>query len=352
MATIQAGTHQLPDLIHVSDDQPGWTRKPRRGKAGGFHYLKEDGSKIEDQLIIDRLDGLAIPPAWTEVWICPLENGHLLSTGRDEAGRKQYRYHPDWMAYKQLNKFTRLVEFAAALPAARKVIHDIITDSARGWSKERVAAIAIAMMDETGMRIGNSNYRRKNGTVGLTTLRRKHVELDDEGLHFDYVGKSGQEREVDLTDPTLIRLVHDMAELPGYEVFRYRGDDRKMYQLDSSDINDMIHELMGPKFSSKYFRTWAGTHTAVREYWQLLEENEGEVPERVDLRVIERTAEFLGNTVNVCRKYYVHPTVLAHVIDGTVPPPDSVTKSDEKEFFGEFDLEEIIAYRMVARQDD
>ena len=344
MGATQGNTLSIPDLVHVSDEQPGWTRKPY-GK--GFHYFREDGSRITDKLVQDRLASLAIPPAWTEVWICPLENGHLLSTGRDEAGRKQYRYHPDWLAFKQLNKFTQLLGFAEALPGARRTLRGMIEDASHGWSHDRVAAVALAMMDETGMRVGNSSYRKRNGTIGLTTLRRKHVEVDDAGIHFEYVGKSGIERTVDLSEPSLVRLIGNMSELPGYEVFRYRGDDGKMYNLDSNDVNEMVREVVGPKFSSKYFRTWAGTAAAVDAYWELLEENDGEPPERADLRVVERVAEFLGNTTAVCRKYYIHPSVLAAVAEHRVPPESSVTAKEEAKFDGEFDHDEIIAYRLA-----
>lgn len=335
----------LPDLVHVSDDQPGWSRR-RHGR--GFRYFREDGSPITDKLIKDRLRSLAIPPAWTDVWICPLENGHLLSTGRDDAGRKQYRYHPDWMAYQQLNKFHHLVDFATRLPAARRLIDDLITDSSRGWTHSRVAALAVALMDETGMRVGNASYQRRHGTTGLTTLRRKHVETDEQGLHFDYVGKSSIERTVDLEDQTLVRLIHNMSELPGYEVFRYRDASGRMQNLDSRDVNEMVKELVGPDFSSKYFRTWAGTAAAVREYWKLLAENDGEEPERADLRVIERVADFLGNTVAVCRKYYIHPAVMAGILDGDLPEAKDIAATEEKCFGDAFDAEEIIAYRICS----
>ena len=335
----------VPDLVHVSDEQPGWTRK--QGK-NGFRYFREDGTLIKDKLVQDRLASLAIPPAWTEVWICPLENGHLLSTGRDEAGRKQYRYHPDWLAFKQLNKFNKLIEFADALPGARRTLRGILQDGARGWSRERVSALALALMDETGMRVGNSSYRKRNGTIGLTTLRRKHVELDEKGFHFEYVGKSGIDREVDLTDPTLVQLITNISELPGYEVFRFRGEDNRMHNLDSSDVNDMVHQVVGPRFSSKYFRTWAGTAAAVDAYWELQAENDGGLPERPDLRVVERVADFLGNTVSVCRQYYIHPSVLAAVAEERVPPEASVTEKEEAKFDGEFDHDEIIAYRLAC----
>jgi len=322
----------VPNLVHVSDDQPGWSRKPLRE---GFSYLHEDGSAIEDKLIINRLDTLAIPPAWTDVWICPLENGHLLSTGRDAAGRKQYRYHPDWLAYQQLNKFSKLVEFAAALPVARKKIREIISDSIRGWGRKQVVALAIALMDETGMRVGNRTYRKKNGTIGLTTLRRKHLETDGTELHFEYIGKSGVEREVDLDNPTLVRLINNVSELPGYQIFRYRGEDGGMHNIDSADVNEMVRELLGADFSSKFFRTWAGTAAAVREYWELSAETNGNLPERADLRVVERTAEYLGNTVAVCREYYIHPAVLNAIIKRELPGVDKISSDVDEKFHGE-----------------
>ena len=337
----------IPDLVHYADDKPGWTRKPKR--SGGFHYYKEDGLRIKDKLIIDRLDTLAIPPAWTNVWICPLDNGHLLSTGRDDAGRKQYRYHPDWMAYQQLNKFNKLIEFAEALPSARALIRRRLTDNGRGWTRERVVALAIALMDETGMRVGNAAYQRRNGTTGLTTLRRKHLETDAEGLHFEYVGKSGIDRDIDLHDSLLTRLITDVSELPGYEIFRYRGDDGTMTNIDSGDVNELVHDLVGPRFSSKYFRTWSGTAAAVHFYWEIqAEAGAGEMPERTDLRVIERTSEYLGNTASVCRKYYVHPAVLAAITTHQIPPAASITKKEERKFDGEFDAEEIIAHRVCS----
>ncbi len=344
MGAPQEQLLSVPDLIHVSDDQPGWTRKSAKT---GFRYFREDGSQIKDKLVQDRLASLAIPPAWTDVWICPLENGHLLSTGRDEANRKQYRYHPDWLAFQQLNKFNTLIEFADALPAARRVLRGIMQDESRGWDQERVSALAISMMDETGMRVGNSSYRKRNGTIGLTTLRRKHVEVDDRGFHFEYTGKSGIDRAVDLTDPSLINLISNISELPGYEVFRFRGEDGKMHNLDSSDVNEMVRQLLGPRFSSKFFRTWAGTAAAVDAYWELKAAHKGELPDRPDLRVVERVAAFLGNTVAICRKYYIHPSVLAAVAEERVPDDASVTKKEEAKFDGEFDHDEIIAYRLA-----
>lgn len=341
----------LPNLVHYPDDRPGWARKPT--KNGGFHYFRENGKRIKDQLVLDRLNTLAIPPAWTEVWICPLENGHLLSTGRDDAGRKQYRYHPEWMAFRQLNKFHKLVEFAEALPAARQKLRQLLDTKVTTWPRQRVIALAIALMDETGMRIGNAAYQRRNGTTGLTTLRRKHLSISGDGLHFEYVGKSGIDRGVDLDDPLLTRLITDVSELPGYEIFRYRNEEGKMTNLNSSDVNEVVHDLIGPRFSSKYFRTWAGTAAAVFFYWEIQAEmikHNQNLPERMDLRVCERVAEYLGNTVAICRKYYIHPSVLAAVSGHDIPAAATISKAEEKKFAGEFDAEEIIAHRVCSVQ--
>lgn len=343
---INTAPHELgiPNLVHVSDDQPGWTRR-RHGR--GFRFFQADGSPIHDNTIKRRLKTLAIPPAWTHVWICPLENGYLLCTGRDAAGRKQYRYHPDWLAYQQRTKFDQLIKFAEKLPSARKALREILTNPSRGWDRRRVTALALALMDETGMRVGNSSYRRNHGTIGLTTLRRKHLETEANGLHFEYLGKSGVEREVNLEDPLLVQLIQNVSELPGYEIFRYRGEDGRMHNVDSTDVNELVHELIGHQFSSKYFRTWAGTAAAVRMYWQIqTEKATKELPERMDLRVIERTAAFLGNTAAVCRKYYIHPSVLAAIEKRKLPGPESVKPQEEASFLGEFDAEEIIAYRV------
>lgn len=336
-----------PKLVHVSDDQPGWSRT-RCGR--GFQYFREDGSHIRDSRIRGRLRALSIPPAWTDVWICPLENGHLLSTGRDAANRKQYRYHPLWRAYQQRSKFDQLVEFAAALPAARATLQKILSARQDGWTRRRITALAIVIMDETGMRIGNSGYRKLHGTIGLTTLRRKHLEVDGTELHFEFPGKSGVDRSVDLTDPTLVHLIKNVSELPGYEIFRYRGDDGRMHNLESNDVNCVVGQLFGDAFSSKFFRTWAGTAEAVRAYWTLNDEDPG--ADRPDLRTLERVAEALGNTVSVCREYYVHPAILRAVEQDTLPEAASITSAERARFGTAFDPEEIIAFRVCSAARD
>ncbi|MTB52636.1 DNA topoisomerase IB [Lewinella sp. W8] len=332
-----------PKLVHVSDDRPGWSRR-RYGR--GFQYLRENGSPIREPRIKARLRALAIPPAWTDVWICPLENGHLLCTGRDNAQRKQYRYHPLWLAYQQQNKFDRLIKFAARLPEARGTIRNLLTQVGAGWTRRRVTALALAIMDETGMRVGNAGYRKLNGTIGLTTLRRKHLEIDISSLHFAYPGKSGVDRSVDLTDPLLVRLIKNVSELPGYELFRYRGKDGKMHNLESADVNELVSELFGDEFSSKYFRTWAGTSAAVRSHWALKQENPDE--ERPDLRTLEGVAEELGNTVAVCREYYVHPAVLTAIREGNLPDASSITPQEDRLLGDTFEPEEIIAFRVCS----
>lgn len=334
----------VPQLLHISDDVPGYTRLATKD---GFDYLCPEKKPIKDDKIIQRLNELVLPPAWTDVWICINEKGYLQATGRDEKGRKQYRYHPDWTAYQQAEKFSRMPGFVEALVAGRPKIQAILQDKSLGWTRLRVAALAVAILDETGMRIGNHNYHRRNGTVGLTTVRRKHMEVDENHLHFFYVGKSSQDREVAIEDPELIRLVQNMSELPGYQVFRYKGQDGKMHNVDSSEVNTMIHEVVGENYSAKDFRTWTGTAAAV-EYYSDAQTDAGENSRRrIDTLLVGRVADFLGNTPTICRKYYIHPLVMAAVESAEVPTYKDICKNYSKAFVNELDEGELVAYHLI-----
>ena len=331
-----------PQLIYISDEETGITRR-RCGK--GFTYHLTTGERITDKETLAWLKALVIPPAWESVWICPEQNGHLLVTGRDEKGRKQYIYHPDWMAFQQASKFQKMVRFAEQLPHIRRQLAQDLRK--RGWPRERVLALAVSILDECGMRIGNQQYKEANGTYGLTTLRRKHVDIDRNGIHFSYKGKSGQYREVDVEDRKLARLVKDLSDLPGYEVFRYQGEDGRYYNIDSADVNEYIRQIAGEEFSSKDFRTWAGTTAAV-ELFSLAQAEVDENPRRkLDVALVRHVAEFIGNTLSVCRKYYIHPAVLARVEAGDIPPLDSVTEQQLAAFDGELEPSEIIAYEII-----
>ncbi len=331
-----------PQLIYISDEENGIIRR-RCGK--GFTYHLSTGERITDEATLVWLKALVIPPAWTNVWICPEQNGHLLATGRDEKGRKQYIYHPDWMAFQQASKFQKMVRFAEMLPHIRRQLAQDLRK--RGWVRERVLALAVSLLDECGMRIGNQQYVEANGTYGLTTLRRKHLEIDRNGIHFSYKGKSGQYREVEIEDRKLTRLVKDLCGLPGYEVFRYQGEDGKYHNIDSADVNEYIRQIAGEEFSSKDFRTWAATTAAV-EFFPLALEEVAENPRRkLDVALVRLVADFIGNTLAVCRKYYIHPAIMARVEAGDIPSLESVTEQQLAAFDGELDPSEIIAYEII-----
>ncbi|MGB3547722.1 MAG: hypothetical protein WBA17_12150 [Saprospiraceae bacterium] len=341
-------TNRLPKLIHLTDDEPGLGRVLNE-KTGAFHYVDVDGKRIKRKKVIERIEAIVIPPAWRDVWICPDPNGYLLCTGRDEKDRKQYRYHPDWTAYQQQTKFDRLIEFAETLPVIRRRVHDQLRRTE--WDRERVLALAVALLDETGMRIGNQSYQDTNGTYGLTTLRRKHVDFNSEGIQFHFRGKSKQDREVELHDPELIQLVKDVTDLPGYRLFRYQGTDGKVHDLDSADVNDYIRQLSDQAdFSAKTFRNWAGTTAAVEYYPEALKEYRTKENRRnLENILLDKVCTFLGNTPAICREYYIHPAVLRAVRAEKIPSPKKLSVREQKIFGEELEREELIAYRLMLR---
>ena len=332
-------------LIHVDDDMPGWTRVPY---GRGFSYRDKNGRCIKDRKIRRRLQSLGIPPAWTDVWICPQEKGYLQVTGRDEKGRKQYIYHPDWVALRQEHKFARMQSFAERLPAIRQRVADDLEH--RRWDRQRVLALAVAVLDETGIRIGNRQYADRNGTYGLTTLRRKHLSVDREGIHFSYKGKSGKYRQVDIENRKLGKLIKTINELPGYEVFRYRGEDGRRHPIDSADVNEYIRAIAGEDFSSKDFRTWAATAAAV-EFYPLAREDVRAHPRRkLENAVVKRVAKHIGKTMTVCRQYYIHPAILEAVAAREIPPTQSVTEQELARFDHELAAAECLAYRLISEE--
>ena len=290
-------------LRYVSDDQPG-LRRVGRGK--GFSYHEPDGALISDADERARIDALAIPPAWDEVWICPRADGHLQATGRDARGRKQYRYHADWTAHRNRVKFDRMVPFAEALPGIRSRIESDLR--ARTLSRDKVVALAVRVMDETLIRIGNAEYADANGTFGLTTLRDRHVSFSGDEVRFSFVGKSGKEHELALRDRALARLVRACRDIPGYTLFQYYTDGGKA-AIGSGDVNDYLREATGEAFTAKDFRTWGGTVLAAEALVECHEAHADD-PDAAVVACIKHVAAGLGNTEAVCRKYYVHPDVL------------------------------------------
>ena len=302
-------------LFYVSDAQPGL----RRRKSGdGFRYLDPRGQSVRDAATLQRVRALAIPPAYRDVWICPLANGHLQATGRDERGRKQYRYHPGWREARDTAKYGHMMEFAACLPEIRK---RVASDMARkGLPREKVLATVTRLLEDTLIRVGNEDYAAQNGSYGLTTLRNRHVRLDGGEIRFDFKGKSGKRWQLGLRDRRIARVIRACQDLPGQELFAYRDEDGEAHAIRSEDVNDYLREITGRDITAKDFRTWAGTvmaALALREF----ERFDSQAVGRRNIRAaIERVARRLGNTPTVCRKCYVHPDLLEGYLAGRLVP--------------------------------
>ena len=285
-------------LRYVSDSEPG-IRRTRRGR--GFSYTRASGSATVGASTRARIDALVIPPAWTDVWICSDELGHLQATGRDARGRKQYRYHPRWRAVRDEAKFLQLSAFGNSLAQVRSVVAEDLGRS--GLPPRKVIALVIALLDRTLIRVGNEEYRRDNGTFGLTTLEEDQVSFDAGEMTFCFVGKGGAEHEIDLRDRRLIRAVRACHELGGRELFTYKGTDGSPVRIDSADCNEYLADVVGPLTTVKYFRTWGASVTALEQLAQV----EGDLTESDVVAAVDVAAERLGNTRAVCRRAYVHP---------------------------------------------
>jgi DNA topoisomerase-1 len=300
-------------LHYVSPDAAGF----RRVKSGaGFSYRRADGSAVRDATTLTRIRHLAIPPAWTDVWICASPQGHLQATGRDARGRKQYRYHDDWRTGRDASKFDRLREFGRALPAIRR---QVSRDLRRPpLSREAVLATVVRLLETTLIRVGNEEYARTNGSYGLTTLRHQHVKIGRERIRFQFRGKSGKTHVIDLHDRRLAARVRRIHDLPGQELFTYEDEKGQLHDVTSSDVNDYLHAIAGDGFSAKDFRTWAATLAAASLLSRPLEK--AKLSKRQINEVIEQVASQLGNTPAICRKSYIHPLVLEHGRRGVVLP--------------------------------
>ncbi len=300
-----ANRAEVPDgLTYCSDAHPGLTRTPS-GK--GFAYHDPHGRLIRDRKVLDRIRALAIPPAWTDVWICPRATGHIQATGRDMKGRKQYRYHDGWSRHASESKFERLPEFARALPRLRKRVEADLNK--RGVSRDKVIATAVRLLEITLIRVGNAQYAKQNRSYGLTTLNKRHLDLTGTALTFAFKGKSGIEHEVRVRDRRLATVVRPLRDLPGQQLFKYRDAGGALCPITSDDVNAYIREAMGEGFSAKDFRTWAGTVSAARA---LREAEPPASPTEAKRRItvcVKAVAGLLGNTPTVCRSSYVHPAV-------------------------------------------
>ena len=291
-------------LVYCNDELPGLRRV---GRGRGFSYLDPDGRPVRDEATLARIRALAIPPAWTEVWICPRESGHIQATGRDARGRKQYRYHPQWSESRAGDKFDRLTDFARALPRLRRRVDEDL--ALRGPRREKVLATAVRLLEITLIRIGNREYARSNRSFGLTTLHKRHLETDGHGLALHFRGKSGVEHRVSVRDRRLARILRSLRELPGQHLFKYADDAGELVPVTSDDVNAYIRDAVGEQFSAKDFRTWAGTVSAARA---LRQETPPATPSEARRRItvcVKSVSALLGNTPAVCRSAYVHPGV-------------------------------------------
>jgi len=293
-------------LVYVTDSMPGIYRK---GKPGNFHYEDKNGERLTDELQLDRIKGLVLPPAWTEVWIATKKNAYLQATGLDAAGRKQYRYHPKWTSRRSEHKYFRLLEFGKALPQARKKLAKDLRR--KDFDERKVLAICVQVMQKTLIRVGNESYAQLYGSYGLSTLKNKHVKVDGNALKLKFVGKKGVKQEVVLNDKSLAKMVKKCMEIPGQDLFQYYTEGKEHRGVDSGKINNYIREITGSDFTAKDFRTWGGTLEALRQLaicsGNALEEHP---KKKIIVQVLDCVASKLGNTRAVCKSSYVYPLLL------------------------------------------
>jgi len=307
--TPEKAAARAAGLRYVDDSQPGYQRR-RAGK--GFAYRDAAGQVVRDAEVLARIRSLAVPPAYTDVWICNWPNGHLQATGRDARGRKQYRYHPEWARVRGDGKFDRIIAFGEALPRLRRNLRRDLKRS--GFPREKVLAIVVALLADTLVRVGNETYARENKSFGLTTLRNRHLALVKGGrVQMRFRGKSGQHHEVEIGDKELARQVRSIQQLPGQALFQYRDDDGTLQPVDSGEVNDYLREVMGEEFTAKDFRTWGGTVEALRVFaaTELPEPASKTALAAAQREVVCKVASLLGNTPAVCRKAYIEPSVFA-----------------------------------------
>jgi len=303
---------KVAGLRYVCDERTPGIR--RVGRAPRFRYVDPNGRPVKNRATRQRIRALVIPPAWTNVWICIDPLGHLQATGRDARGRKQYRYHPRWRGVRDEVKYGRLIAFAKALPR----IHGRTEADLRkpGLPREKVLAAVVRLLQKTLIRVGNEEYAKQNGSIGLTTMRDSHARINGSTVRFEFRGKSGVRHAVDLEDRRLTRIVKACRDLPGYELFQYVDSDGARQVIDSADVNAYVREISGEDFTAKDFRTWAGTVLAARELAAAAFKSNAQAKRNI-VRAVEVVAKRLGNTRSVCRKSYIHPAIFEAYLEGT-----------------------------------
>jgi DNA topoisomerase-1 len=298
-------------LRYISDARPGIRR---RNSGKGFTYTGADGAKLSEAAVLRRIKSLAVPPAWTDVWICPFANGHIQATGRDARGRKQYRYHPRFRELRESTKYEHVVAFADALPGIRAKVREHM--SLRGLPREKVVATVVHLLDTTLIRIGNGDYARHNNSYGLTTLKNRHVAVDGSEVRFRFTGKSGKQWSLQLRDRRIAKIMRACQDLPGQELLQYLDEEGNPQAIASNDVNEYLKAITGADISAKDFRTWAGTVLAALALSELPSFESATQAKRNLRNAIKDVAARLGNTPTICRKCYVHPELVTSYLDG------------------------------------
>jgi DNA topoisomerase-1 len=314
----------LAGLRYVSDDKPG-IRRRRSGK--GFVYLRPNGARLTDDETIRRLKSLAVPPAWTEVWMCPSADGHIQATGRDAKGRKQYRYHPAFRAVREGVKFEHMLAFADALPTIRAKVAEHMAQ--RGLGREKVLATVVHLLENTLIRVGNDDYAKHNDSYGLTTLENRHVAVAGSEIRFQFTGKSGKQWSLKLRDRRVAKIVRACQELPGQELLQYYDESGKLHAVTSGDVNTYLREISGRDVTAKDFRTWAGTLMAAMALKEVVSFETTAQAKRNLKAAIARVSASLGNTPTICRKCYIHPQVLNGYLEGKLVLEIELASEDE-----------------------
>ncbi|HWL29652.1 MAG TPA: DNA topoisomerase IB [Burkholderiaceae bacterium] len=330
-AVVESAPSVPCDLVYGADDGPGITRK-RSGDH--FVYVDPDGKPVRDQAVIARINALAIPPAYEDVWICPDEKGHIQATGRDARGRKQYRYHEQWNQVRDATKYQQLGEFAAALPRIRRrVARDM---QSRAMTQDKVVAVVVRLLELTLIRIGTRTYARTNKSYGLTTLRRRHTSVRGSSVRFRFKGKSGVQHDLTVTDRRIAAVIKRCMEIPGQELFQYQDAEGNVHRIDSGSVNAYLKEAGKADFTAKHYRTWAASVFALDVLQQA--QRSGTRPTRAAVTdMLKAASRLLGNTPAVCRDCYIHPAIISAFLDGHLPerksyPGPAGLNADERRF--------------------
>lgn len=313
LADHPAGTARQAGLKYVTDASRGFSRTRKRNE---FHFLNARGQRIRNPNVVNRIKSLAIPPAWTDVWICPTANGHLQATGRDARGRKQYRYHPRWREVRDDTKFARMIQFARALPRVRQQIERDL--KRKGLSRAKVLAAIVRLLDLCHIRVGNDEYARTNKSYGLTTIRDHHATVRGSRVTLRFKGKAAREHTIDIEDRQLAKIVNHCQDLPGQELFQWVDESGQVRDVKSDDVNQYLRDISRADFTAKDFRTWAGTVWAARELCGTGKANTRKQMKKAIGQAVVLVAAKLGNTPAICRKCYVHPAIFESYQNGTM----------------------------------